>query len=481
MVKECLHVAAQHLTPEKLKLFDAVPLTRRTVTRRIEDIGNDLKLQLYEKFETTVKYSLALDESTDAVDTAQLAVFIRAVDDNFHITEELLDLCPMKGTTTGKDVFNELDKLIESCVGLSYNKLSGITTDGAPSMIGKVNGLVGLVKNKLIEERIDPGSVVFSHCIIHQQSLCAKSLKMEEVMTVIKQVVNMIRSRGLRHRQFREFLEEVDSQYEDVPYFTEVRWLSRGRMLSRVWLLKEEIMEFYSTVLQREISEFHDEQFVNDFAFLVDITTHLNVLNTDLQGKNNLVSDMYHNVASFNAKIELWIDQLKKGQAVHFKTLKSCSNIDFVKYSELLQGLNNEFLNRFLDFKQHSEAITLFSHPRCADPSEAEGDLQLELITLKTDPMMLTYFQPSSDILESYSMLPNARYPLLRRHGLVYSCLFGSTYICEQVFSRMKYTKSKYRTRLTDSHLVDILRCSTTKLQPKISFLARNMQQQPSH
>lgn len=481
MVKECLQVAAQHLAPEKLKLFDAVPLSRRTVTRRVEDIGNDLKNQLYAKLETTVKYSLALDESTDAVDTAQLAVFIRAVDDNFHVTEELLALCPMKGTTTGKDVFNELDKLIRTCPGLSYSKLTGITTDGAPSMVGNQNGLVGIVKKNLIEQGIDPGSVVFSHCIIHQQNICAKSLKMEEVMKVVKQVVNTIRSRGLRHRQFRTFLEELDSEYEDVPYFTEVRWLSRGRMLNRVWLLKQEITEFYSTVLQQEISDFEDEQFINDFAFLVDITTHLNILNSDLQGKNHLISDMYHNVASFHSQIELWVDQLTKGQATHFKTLRSCSNVDFVKYSELMQRLNNEFLHRFMDFKEHRQQITLFSHPRHADPSEVEGDLQLELIRLKTDPMMLTYFQPNSDILESYSMLPDERYPSLREHGLAYSCLFGSTYICEQVFSRMKYTKSKYRTRLTDQHLVDILRCSTTKMQPRLGSLASNTQQQPSH
>lgn len=106
-----------------------------------------------------------------------------------------------------------------------------------------------------------------------------------------------------------------------------------------------------------------------------------------------------------------------------------------MKYSELMQGLNNEFLDRFMDFKQHREKINLFSHPRCADPSEVAGDLQLQLIRLKTDPMMRTYFQPNSDILESYSMLPNARYPLLREHGLAYSCLFGSTYICERVLA----------------------------------------------
>ena len=93
----------------------------------------------------------------------------------------------------------------------------------------------------------------------------------------------------------------------------------------------------------------------------------------------------------------------------------------------------------------------------------------------------MTYFHPNSDLIESYSMLPKQKYPKLRKHGLFFATLFGSTYICEQVFSRMKYVKSKYRTRLTDLHLKSVLRCSTTKYQPRLGDMASKMQQHPSH
>ena len=45
-------------------------------------------------------YSLAADESTDRTDTAQLSIFIRGVDAQFSVTEELLDLKTIHGTTT---------------------------------------------------------------------------------------------------------------------------------------------------------------------------------------------------------------------------------------------------------------------------------------------------------------------------------------------------------------------------------------------
>ena len=47
------------------------------------------------------------------------------------------------------------------------------------------------------------------HCIIHQQALCSKCLKFDNVMTVVVKCINQIRSRGLKHRRFRAFLEDM--------------------------------------------------------------------------------------------------------------------------------------------------------------------------------------------------------------------------------------------------------------------------------
>ena len=63
-------------------------------------------------------------------------------------------------------------------------------------------------------------------------------------MQVVVKTVNFILSRGLNHRQFQELLQEVESDYGDLLYFSEVRWLSRGAMLQRVYQLREEIGDF---------------------------------------------------------------------------------------------------------------------------------------------------------------------------------------------------------------------------------------------
>ena len=81
-------------------------------------------------------FSIAVDESTDSSDTAQLAVFVRGVTSTFHIFEEFIQLIPMKGTVTGADIFEALLKMMTE-MKFDFSKLIGITTDGAPAMVGE--------------------------------------------------------------------------------------------------------------------------------------------------------------------------------------------------------------------------------------------------------------------------------------------------------------------------------------------------------
>ena len=79
-------------------------LSHQTIGRRIDDMGDNIEGTLKDKLSACVRYSLALDESTDQSDTAQLVIYIRGIDENFNIIDEMLDLCQIKGTTTGKDI-----------------------------------------------------------------------------------------------------------------------------------------------------------------------------------------------------------------------------------------------------------------------------------------------------------------------------------------------------------------------------------------
>ena len=139
------------------------------------------------------------------------------------------------------------------------------------------------------------------HCIIHQEALCAKTLKFKNVMDFVFQSVNFIRSRGLKHRQFQKFLEENDAEYGDVLYHTDVRWLSQGSVLKRFVVLRTEIQTFLADN-GRDTSVMFDDTWRADLCFLTDITAHLNQLNTHMQGNKMLVSKLFEQINAFEKK-----------------------------------------------------------------------------------------------------------------------------------------------------------------------------------
>ena len=124
------------------------------------------------------------------------------------------------------------------------------------------------------------------NCIIHQEALCAKSANLVDVMGVVVKVVNSILSRSLHHRQFQALVDEVNVQYGDLLYFCEVRWLSRGAMLSHVCGLQKEIATFCRQKNLSHADQLFDPRWLARLALLTDITTHLNAINVKLRGKD---------------------------------------------------------------------------------------------------------------------------------------------------------------------------------------------------
>ncbi|XP_030834459.1 general transcription factor II-I repeat domain-containing protein 2-like [Strongylocentrotus purpuratus] len=493
-VKECMLACAEELCPKEKQKFEGVSLSRQTVTRRIVDMGDDSKEQLRNVAANFEYFSLALDESTDISDTSQLLVFVRGVDADFSVYEELVEMRPMSGTTTGSDVAAESIKGVEN-LGLqnSWGKLSGVTTDGAPAMVGARSGAVA----KLIEHAdehgetgndglltSEPHEIMRYHCIIHQEALCPKVLGFEEVMSAVIKDVNFIRSHALNHRQFKTVLDELDAQYSDICYFTEVRWLSRGRVLERVFELRNAIAEFLLSK-DRECLLTNPE-FVSDVGYLADITCHLNSLNLELQGKAKNILDMIASVNAFTNKLKLLKRQLAHEDFSHFHSLKSLGNErrSVQDYVASIDRLIEQFTDRFADFRRHQSDFDLVSNPLGFDVDAAPNCVQLELLSLQSDQFIKTDFQcqvRNRDLLPFLRELPREQFPNIRRHAKIIFSLFGSTYLCEQTFSLMKLTKSKLRSRLTDEHLEASLRLSTTVLKPDLPKLVNQMQPQKSH
>uniref|UniRef100_A0A8D9BI68 General transcription factor II-I repeat domain-containing protein 2 n=1 Tax=Cacopsylla melanoneura TaxID=428564 RepID=A0A8D9BI68_9HEMI len=128
---------------------------------------------------------------------------------------------------------------------------------------------------------------------------------MNQVMTFVIKIVNNVRAHSLKRRQFKQLAEEMDCQYGDLLLHNEVRWLSRGKVLQRFNEVLPVLVTFFKN--QGEpYPELENPEWLQDFAFLVDITEKLNDINTKLQGKDKCILEMLSEVTAFSIKLKLF-------------------------------------------------------------------------------------------------------------------------------------------------------------------------------
>ncbi|XP_037779395.1 general transcription factor II-I repeat domain-containing protein 2B-like [Penaeus monodon] len=374
-----------------------------------------------------------LNESTDVQDTAQLLILTRGVSANFEMREELAALQSLKGTKTGEDIFGKVYQTMEE-FDLNWSKLASITTDGAPSMVGMSRGLIGLM-NRETEERA---------CTV------CKVLTWDSVMKVVVSCINFIRAKGVKHRQFQEFLSELESAHGDMLYYTEVRWLSRGRVLRRLYELLPESNSFLHSQ-NKTVPELIDPEWKWHLAYLTDMAEMLNSFNLQLQGQGKLICDMYSRIKAFEVKLELLLGQVKKHS---LSAENPVVPFPAEKCVEALEMLKAEFGVRFRELHVYAKEIRLFQNLFVADIDKAQPSYQFELAELQNCDVLKDAFKPNS-LIDFYAALPNDTYPNIRKHAMKMSTLFGSTYICEQTFSHMKLLKTPVRSRLTDASVFE--------------------------
>ncbi len=154
------------------------------------------------------------------------------------------------------------------------------------------------------------------------------------------------------------------------------------------------------------------------------------------------------------------------------------------KYADAILKLQEEFDHRFADFKTHRATFQIFADPFSFDVQDAPPVLQMELIDLQCNSELKAKFREVSgkaDKLGQFLRELTPSFPELSRMFKQTMCLFGSTYLCEKLFSTLNFSKSKYRTRLTDEHLRSLLRVSTAfSLKPNVARLCERKRCQVS-
>ncbi|GBN08428.1 General transcription factor II-I repeat domain-containing protein 2A [Araneus ventricosus] len=278
-------------------------------------------------------------------------------------------------------------------------------------------------------------------------------------MNLVIKIINSILAKALYHRQFKDFLEEIDSQFSDLLLDNKVRWLSRGNVLQRFALCLSEIKTFLN---EKSIDhpELEEDKWLQKFNVMVDITMKLNELNLKLQGKGNPAYVLLEEVVCF-----------EKNYFFLLKTWRALKKHGFVE--------------RFEQFKTNKSTLAFIVNPLNTNTNEINiepfgidaGSLQMQLLDLKTKDLWSGKFTELKSKLEEmevqkcihiaqhkwtalkeiprvealifgpWNSLPEC-YSEVKKLTYVVLTIFGSTFSCEQAFSCMNILKSKVRSQI---------------------------------
>lgn len=476
LVKPCLLACTKLVLGESAcEKMKKISMSNDTIRSRIDDLSKDMQERLLVNIRESPVFSIQLDESTDVANLSQLMVFVRYVRDR-AIEEDFLFCQPVTLTTQAADIMQLLSEFFEEN-HLDWNRMVGVCTDGAPAMLGARSGLVALIKKK------NP-LIQCTHCVLHREALASKTLPeaLKQSLSAVIKAVNYVKGSALNTRLFRRLCEDLEAGHSVLLFHTQVRWLSKGNMLQRVFDLFDEILLFFEE--QGKIAllnEWKADNFHLRLAYLTDIFGSLNELNTKMQGKNMNILVQDDKIRGFVAKLDLWKRRVQRGNLASFSAISTClgdGNLpeDVVQdITSHLSNLKTDFLRYFPHVREDVMPIhEMIRNPFTCNAETVHDGYQEELLDLQADGCAKDAFK-TLDLETFWMSSPYEKVAKIARDVLVQ---FSTTYLCEVGFSALVSVKTKVRNKL---QVEASLRCALSNTKPDIEKLTRKKQAQVSH
>ncbi|XP_063600317.1 zinc finger BED domain-containing protein 5-like [Penaeus indicus] len=300
-------------------------------------------------------------------------------------------------------------------------------------------------------------------------------------------MVNFIKARPLKCRLFEKICLEMGADHVSLLLHTDVRWLSRGRVLNRVLELKEQLIAFFTSEKQDTFYKLlQNYDWCLKLSYLADIFNKLNELNLSMQGRLETIVSSTNKMKGFRRKLSSWESAVQKGDMENFPSLLHLAKDNELRIPKTLI-LNHlvtlqDAVDKYFPSLSTNNLDWIVSPFQLADNVEeldftaSERD---EFIDLCADSTLNVKFDKSQTSVAVFWLGLADEYPDLVKKATNLLLPFSTSYLCEQAFSAMATIKSKARNRLLS--LESDMRVALSAIRPDIKRLCSNHQSQVSH
>uniref|UniRef100_A0A0L8I4U3 HAT C-terminal dimerisation domain-containing protein n=1 Tax=Octopus bimaculoides TaxID=37653 RepID=A0A0L8I4U3_OCTBM len=303
-------------------------------------------------------------------------------------------------------------------------------------MLGCRSGFQTMVKEKFT-------NATGTHCTLRRQALTVKTMPdhLKNVLNDVVKAVSFLKANSLNLRLFTYLCKDNGSEFETFLLYSGVRWLSKRRVLKRVFVLRKEIHEFLP-----------------------------------LQGKDITVFHCHEKMTAFKMKLHLWHSKLKCENFAPFPNLNTFLDEDGLRHVLILHAEIQRYFSDLQNFEKVHHFITNPFEISVVDLPSEDYVIKEQFIDLLNDGDAKDAFR--NMCFSEFWIEMTQSYPDVAKLALKFIVPFATTYKCETAFTTLLAIKTKVRNKLDVAH---DMRVALSKTQPNIEDILQTIQVYPSH
>lgn len=244
-------------------------------------------------------FSLIIDESTDVSVSQVLAVMVRYYDEKkCRVTDALLDIVEVDDASAS-GLYKCVKELLES-KNIPLKNIIGFASDNCSTMLGKNNGFQALLKK-------DVPHVFIIGCVCHSFALCASracACLPSWLESLMKDICCYFARSSKRQHDFQLLQEVVQAPKHKMLKLSQTRWLSRGKVISRILEQWEALKLFFQSEAKTDkidgarqiFSTMNAPGTKHMLVFLNYVLQKVDRMNLEFQSENFRLSTLYSSI-----------------------------------------------------------------------------------------------------------------------------------------------------------------------------------------